>query len=69
MNTEEIDRKIRNCKIALNEKMDALLSYSNGLLANRYGFDQDELSNYVESLKSALHDYERAVDEYIQRQN
>jgi len=66
MNNEDKERKIRNSRKALDEKMDNILNYSDRLLANRYEFDPNHLSNYVQDLDRSLRDYKTAVDEYMQ---
>jgi hypothetical protein len=56
MNNEDKERKIRNSRKALDEKMDNILNYSDRLLANRYEFDPNHLSNYVQDLDRSLRD-------------
>jgi hypothetical protein len=61
--SETVEIRLRNCKNALHEKMDALRQYSNVLLKEIGKFDENELFTYVDNLEKAIRDYENVIDE------
>jgi hypothetical protein len=64
--TDDLERRIINCRIALDGKMKALVEYSNMLFNEKGRFDENNLSYCVNELQNVLRDYENAIDEYIQ---
>jgi hypothetical protein len=64
---EDRERRIRNTRQALDERMRALREYSNIPLRERGKFDENELLIYVNRMEDAIRDYERAVDDRMQQ--